>query len=121
MRGFKVISNILQLAGAAYYLYYFINLTIMLASLAGTSLIEIIFSSTLWLFLLIGLIIAINAIIGLFIKKTIPIKILSVINLGVIAGYAILVQFNFELYYAIGLAIIAFGNLLNLLFYKSNK
>ena len=121
MKVFKIISNILQLAGAGYYLYYFVSLVLMLAAWSGESILTVIFSGLVWAYLLIGIVLALNAIIGIFVKKTYKVRTLSIINLALMLAYSVLIGFNFELYFGIGFGVIALCNLLDCIFYKYKR
>lgn len=121
MKIFKTIGNILQLAGAGWFSYFIFVLSMLGNIIGGGSDSNILFQSFILIYLLIGIILVITAFIGLFVTKTKKVRILSILNISLIALYCLLVQFHFDTYMLIGVCVIAFFNLFNATFYKGEK
>lgn len=107
MKVVKIIYNIIQGLASIVFLYALFCVTILIGAIFPDSSLFLIFQSFTLLFTILGIILFINSIIGIFCSNTLTIRIISIINITVLLIFSCLINFNYDL--TTGLIILIIG------------
>lgn len=97
MKVVKIIYNIIQGLASIVFLYALFCVAILVGAIFPDNSLFLIFQSFTLIFTILGIILFVNSIIGIFCFNALTIKIISTINIVILLIFSCLINFNYDL------------------------